>query len=192
MGKGREGRMGIQNGQDTLVEVGSRVGTTTTMTHSAVHHLYPATACGRDARAFVRDSLCRWGWPGACTGAGSAPSEERYQPNPTHAPATSPQATSEQAQTGQDLQDILLLTSELAINAAQHARSPMDVTVRYWPGSRVRVEVHDDGGGKPEARWPTGFEETGRGLALVELLSESWGVTECRTGKTVWFELRVH
>lgn len=168
--------MGTQNGQDTLLEVCSRVTTMTGGDHHAVHHMTPAAACGRDARAFVRDSLYAWGWPDSGLGL----SDEA----PTG---------SQKAQTGQDLQDIMLLTSELAINAAQHAQSPMDVTVRYWPGNRVRIEVHDDGGGKLEAHWPTGFEETGRGLALVELLSDSWGVTECTTGgKTVWFEVRLH
>lgn len=135
--------------------------------HRAVHHFTPATACGRDARGFVRDRLFAWGWPGA-----EAPHAE--------------------AQASQDLQDILLLTSELAINAAEHARSPMEVTVRYWPDELVRVEVHDEGEGRPEARWPEEFEETGRGLALVELLSESWGVIEGNPGKTVWFEFRLH
>lgn len=185
--------MGIQNGQETLLEVTSRVGTaTTSATHSAVHHLYPATVCGRDARDFVRDRLCSWGWPDVGADVESVPPGNGEHAGALRAQRGSPEVGSEQSQTGQDLEDILLLTSELAINAAQHAGSPMDVTVRYWPGSRVRIEVHDDGGGKPEARWPAGFEETGRGLALVELLSESWGVTECRTGKTVWFELKVH
>lgn len=91
-------------------------------------------------------------------------------------------------QPGHDLEDILLLTSELTINGARHGRSAMDLTVRYWPGSCVRVEVHDDGDGTPQCRQPGDFEESGRGLALVDLLSERWGVTACAPGKTVWFE----
>ncbi|MGH9128636.1 MAG: ATP-binding protein [Acidimicrobiales bacterium] len=149
--------------------------TLTSAEHEAVHHLTPATACGRDARGFVRDCLNSWGWPHAATGgqpaAGAAHSD---------------------VERAQELQDILLLTSELAINAAEHARSPMDVKVQYWADDLVRVEVHDEGEGKPEAHWPAAFDETGRGLALVELLSESWGVIECAPGKTVWFEFRLH
>ncbi|MGH9064404.1 MAG: ATP-binding protein [Acidimicrobiales bacterium] len=129
----------------------------------ALRHLAPEAASGRAARQFVERFLVRSGWP---------------RPGTAH--------------DLQDLQDILLLTSELAINAASHAHSPMDVTVHYRQGSQVRVEVHDEGAGIPQARWPATFEETGRGLALVELLSEAWGVTDCPAGKTVWFELRLH
>jgi anti-sigma regulatory factor (Ser/Thr protein kinase) len=169
------------DGQETLVEGGLTTGTLNSADHQAVHHLTPATACGRDARDFVRERLCSWGWPEMSTTEKVARSE-----------GISSEADSELAQINQDMQDILLLTSELAINAAEHAHSPMDVKVEYWPGRLVRVEVHDEGKGKPEARWPAEFEETGRGLALVELLSEAWGVIDCDTGKTVWFEFRLH
>ncbi|MGH9060438.1 MAG: ATP-binding protein, partial [Acidimicrobiales bacterium] len=91
----------------------------------------------------------------------------------------------------QDLQDILLLTSELAINAAHHAHSTMEVTVHYWPGAKVKVEVHDEGEGMPRVHQPATFEESGRGLALVDLLSESWGVHSAALGKTVWFQLQL-
>jgi hypothetical protein len=129
----------------------------------AARHLAAEYASGRAARDFVQQSLARWGWPG--------PSGDMHEI--------------------QELQDVLLLTSELAINAARHAHTPMDVTVRYRPGDRIRVEVHDNAGGLPQARWPATFEESGRGLALVELLSCAWGVTACGSGKTVWFELQL-
>lgn len=127
----------------------------------AARHLAPEPASGRAAREFVQEALETWGWPGCGT-------EAVYE-----------------------LQDILLLTSELAINAAQHARSPMEVSVRYWVGDRVRVEVRDQGAGTPSLQAPATFEESGRGLALVDLLSGSWGVASSPTGKTVWFELGV-
>ncbi len=128
----------------------------------AVRHLAAEYASGRQARDFVQESLNRWGWP-----------------------------ASSDLHEMQELQDVLLLTSELAINAARHAHSPMDVTLHYWPGDRIRVEVHDNADGLPQARWPATFEESGRGLALVELLSCAWGVTACPPGKTVWFEVRL-
>ncbi len=173
--------MGTANGQETLTQQGSPAGTLASADHQAIHHLTPATACGRDARSFVRERLHSWGWPEIAT---------RRMTRSEGAGAEV--ADAELVQVTQDLQDILLLTSELAINAAEHAHSPMDVKVEYWPGRLVRVEVHDEGEGKPEARWPAEFEETGRGLALVELLSESWGVIQCDAGKTVWFEFRLH
>ncbi|MGH9071112.1 MAG: ATP-binding protein [Acidimicrobiales bacterium] len=168
-------------GQDTLVERDPRVGILTNADHQAVHHMTPATACGRDARRFVRERLDAWGWPRVA-----------HVRSPASGRPASESLDAGDSQAAQDLQDILLLTSELAINAAEHARSPMDVTVRYWPGNRVRIEVHDEGEGIPVARWPTSFEESGRGLALVDMLSESWGVTDCPIGKTVWFEFRLH
>lgn len=191
--------MSTANGQDTLLAGHPRPVPLTTADHRAVHYMTPATACGRDARRFVRDRLDAWGWPHlaksqqSATNAGTPDSGSSCDPDATDPVATDADAADpERAQATQDLQDILLLTSELAINAAEHARTPLDLTVQYWPGHRVRIEVHDDGGGHPVARWPTGFEESGRGLALVDLMSESWGVTECAVGKTVWFEFRLH
>lgn len=89
----------------------------------------------------------------------------------------------------QELEDILLMTSELAINAADHAGTPMEVTASYWPCARVRVEVRDEGAGLPSPRQPGTYEESGRGLALVDLLSDGWGVLSSPPGKVVWFEL---
>lgn len=186
--------MSATNGQDTMVEDHPLVGSLTDADHEAVYHMTPATACGRDARRFVRDRLGAWGWPQLARVQTSSTNSATPDTDPAVDPATSESdpVDPDRAQASQDLQDILLLTSELAINAAEHAQSPMDVTVQYWPGSRVRIEVHDEGNGTPVAHWPTGFEESGRGLALVEMLSESWGVIQCTIGKTVWFEFRLH
>ncbi|HZD65039.1 MAG TPA: ATP-binding protein [Acidimicrobiales bacterium] len=127
-------------------------------------HLSAASSCGRDAREFVQQMLAGWGWP--------------------------PSGPNGDLREVQALQDVLLLTTELAINAAQHAHTPLEVSVRYAVGSHVRVEVHDEGGGcLPHPQWPASFEESGRGLALVDLLSAGWGVTSSPSGKTVWFEL---
>lgn len=125
--------------------------------------LAPEPSSGRAARQFVQETLEDWGWPQPGSGARAV----------------------------QELQDILLLTSELAINAADHARSLMEVSVHYSAGAKVRVEVRDEGPGIPVMHQPATFEESGRGLALVDLLSRTWGVASAPPGKVVWFELQL-
>lgn len=54
-------------------------------------------------------------------------------------------------------------------------------------GGQLRVEVHDAGEGHPAARPVGELDESGRGLLLVELLSEAWGVSgRTGIGKCVW------
>ena len=83
-----------------------------------------------------------------------------------------------------------LLVSELVTNAVVHAASAVDVSVGHEGIHAVlRVEVRDRsrrpprmGGFDPEA-------VSGRGLALVEAMSDRWGVENDDAGKRVWFEL---
>lgn len=89
-----------------------------------------------------------------------------------------------------DLEDIVvLLASELVTNAVVHADSEVDVRVRLTP-TAVRVEVTDTSDAVP---LPGPVDETatsGRGLALVEALAETWGVDVLPAGgKTIWFEV---
>jgi anti-sigma regulatory factor (Ser/Thr protein kinase) len=83
---------------------------------------------------------------------------------------------------GEELDDLLLATSEAAVNAIEHARSPIssyvDVVVDV-DGSDVCITVRDDG------RWrdPTPGDGRGRGLLLMSALStltvtvDPWGTT---------------
>ncbi len=81
-----------------------------------------------------------------------------------------------------------LCTSELATNAVIHAQSP--VLLAVTPVSQgVRVAVEDESPGSLQAGSLDGEGESGRGLALVDALSQCWGVDEHPNGKTVWFEL---
>ena len=83
-----------------------------------------------------------------------------------------------------------LCASELATNAVLHARSPVLLAVALLPDA-VRVEVEDESPGVIEAGpLVDDGAESGRGLAIVDALTESWGVEQHRAGKTVWFELR--
>jgi CheY-like chemotaxis protein/anti-sigma regulatory factor (Ser/Thr protein kinase) len=82
-----------------------------------------------------------------------------------------------------------LCTSELATNAVLHAQSPVLLGVELTDEC-VRFEVEDEAPGGIEVGTLIHDSETGRGLALVDELSESWGVEQHEGGKTVWFSLR--
>ena len=80
-----------------------------------------------------------------------------------------------------------LMTSELTSNCVRHAGTGFDVSVRA--GEEIRVEVRDGGGGRPRPLSPGPEESSGRGLMIVEAMSDSWGVEPGEEGKTVWFTL---
>jgi len=63
------------------------------------------------------------------------------------------------------------------------------VTVARSPDV-VRVEVTDAGAATlPARREPTGEDEQGRGLALVEALATRWGTCRRSPGTVTWFEV---
>jgi anti-sigma regulatory factor (Ser/Thr protein kinase) len=83
----------------------------------------------------------------------------------------------------------VLLTSETVTNAFIHGRSEARIRVNAVPG-RLLVEVADENSRHPQ---PAGQDDDaldGRGLAIVELLADRWGVVDEAYGKTVWFEVR--
>ena len=84
--------------------------------------------------------------------------------------------------------DAELLVSELAANAVAHARTPVRISVLRCD-RRVRVEVRDDDPTLPQHITPEPFAQHGRGVMLVDLLADAWGVNGSQRGKTVWFEL---
>jgi anti-sigma regulatory factor (Ser/Thr protein kinase) len=81
-----------------------------------------------------------------------------------------------------------LLTTELATNSVLHARSAIDVHVEV-SSDRLRVEVCDAHPERPRRRRADPFGTFGRGLALVDHLSDRWGVSPRSSGKGVWFTL---
>ncbi|HZQ29212.1 MAG TPA: SpoIIE family protein phosphatase [Acidimicrobiales bacterium] len=78
--------------------------------------------------------------------------------------------------------------SELVTNAVMHTRSEVDVVLRLGAGA-LRVEVHDRSTVLPTRRSHDMDASTGRGLELVEALSDRWGVETHGSGKAVWFEV---
>jgi anti-sigma regulatory factor (Ser/Thr protein kinase) len=84
------------------------------------------------------------------------------------------------------LEPVELMVSELATNAVRHADSPFEVVVDSTD-AQVRIEVSDDGPGAPARRSPDPLSPSGRGLWIVDLLADQWGVTPVAGGKRVWF-----
>lgn len=86
---------------------------------------------------------------------------------------------------------IALMVSELATNCVLHAGSDFRVTAGQTPG-HVRVEVADTGNGDARMQSPAATEPHGRGLRIVDALSDDWGVAPAtmHAGKAVWFVLR--
>jgi anti-sigma regulatory factor (Ser/Thr protein kinase) len=87
-------------------------------------------------------------------------------------------------------QVVELLVSELVTNAVVHARCPLALSVRY-DGRSVRVDVSDSSPSWPIARRVPPNAPSGRGLQIVERLSDRHGVRPTGRGKAVWFEISV-
>jgi anti-sigma regulatory factor (Ser/Thr protein kinase) len=98
-------------------------------------------------------------------------------------------AAARQLEAEVDPQVAELLVSELAANAGELEAGEITVTAQI-NGSRFRVEVRDFGAGRPRASRPAPLDlGGGRGLMMVDILADEWGVDEFPPGKIVWFEL---
>ncbi len=87
---------------------------------------------------------------------------------------------------------IVLMVSELATNSIRHAMTGFRLTIDC-DRAELRVEVTDTGRGVPRLCSPRPEDPTGRGLRIVEELSDSWGVRRTAAGgKTVWFKVVAH
>ncbi|MFI6935758.1 SpoIIE family protein phosphatase [Streptomyces sp. NPDC050287] len=89
--------------------------------------------------------------------------------------------------------EIELVADELITNALMHTEGPAIVTLRALTGSdrRVRVEVEDSSSALPRRREAGESGVSGRGLLLVDLLGDAWGVEARGGGKVVWCEFVV-
>jgi len=91
-----------------------------------------------------------------------------------------------------DLDAALLLTSELVTNAVRHEagqRAQAVVLAIVCSRGRLRVDVHDTSCSLPAVAEVPADAETGRGLLLVETLSDEWGFYRTPAGKAVYFTL---
>lgn len=82
-----------------------------------------------------------------------------------------------------------LLVTELVTNAVRHGLPPLRVRVECDQDSVV-VRVGDASPARPVLREAALEDESGRGVALVDLLSDAWGIEPAEDGKHVWFRLR--
>jgi anti-sigma regulatory factor (Ser/Thr protein kinase) len=86
----------------------------------------------------------------------------------------------------------VLCTSELTTNALLHAGTPAQVEIDL-NAERLLVSVADTGTRGSVIRTHTdgmgSLSSRGRGLGLIEELSDSWGTDPSVRGSTVWFEL---
>ncbi|MGH3158099.1 MAG: ATP-binding protein [Streptosporangiaceae bacterium] len=87
-----------------------------------------------------------------------------------------------------------LIVSELVTNALRHGAGPIEVRLFYGCGD-LRIEVHDEGLGRPVRREVTDDDESGRGLLLLDGLlgihGGARGVHDDKdgNGKTVYVEM---
>lgn len=91
---------------------------------------------------------------------------------------------------GQVTDNGVLLVSELVGNAVRHTGATRFGLRMYRGRGRVRVEVRDPSRGLPCLLPVQELDISGRGLWLVERLSDRWGVDLQPRGKTTWFEMR--
>jgi anti-sigma regulatory factor (Ser/Thr protein kinase) len=89
----------------------------------------------------------------------------------------------------EDSDAVALIVTELATNAIRHARVPgrtFDVALTYADDKAVEIEVSDGSRHRPAPKPYDPDATSGRGLLLVEALSDAWEVRDREFGKTVW------
>jgi anti-sigma regulatory factor (Ser/Thr protein kinase) len=87
--------------------------------------------------------------------------------------------------------DVELVVSELATNAAIHAHTPFTVSLHAFEAT-VLLEVEDACRDEPLLVAADVLDCAGRGVAIVDLLSRDWGVSARAGGrKSVWAEFAV-
>ena len=83
-----------------------------------------------------------------------------------------------------------LAVSELMANAVLHTAGDVQLAVRRLGECGIWIGVTDDSDRLPQLRQATDEDISGRGLSIVDLVSDTWGVTlDAAGGKTVWLRL---
>jgi len=89
-----------------------------------------------------------------------------------------------------EMTDVLQqLMSELVTNSIQHADTSCVRVLLTHAAGTLRLDVSDDDVIRLPVRAQAGVDDiSGRGLAIVEALSDTWGVRVTACAKTVWCE----
>ncbi|GAB7030914.1 ATP-binding protein [Streptomyces platensis subsp. malvinus] len=93
--------------------------------------------------------------------------------------------------TPQLAEQAVLLVSELVGNAVRHTGARTLALRMLRRRGWIRIEVRDPSRGLPCLMPVQDLDVSGRGLFLVDTLSDRWGVDLLPRGKTTWFEMRV-
>jgi anti-sigma regulatory factor (Ser/Thr protein kinase) len=88
---------------------------------------------------------------------------------------------------GQEMDRLLIVVSELVTNAVRHTEPHCVLRLRHSAELEITIEV-DDTDHRSAQRPAT--SELGRGLGVVQQLTERWGIERSRSGKCVWAEMR--
>ena len=81
-----------------------------------------------------------------------------------------------------------LIVSELVTNAVNAGSATICLRLEVADAA-LRISVRDDAAGTPRERHADVDDVHGRGLAIVDSLSRTWGVTELEQGKRVWADV---
>ncbi|MFI5980334.1 ATP-binding protein [Streptomyces sp. NPDC051555] len=79
---------------------------------------------------------------------------------------------------------ILVTVSELVTNAHVHARSPAQL-VLTWDSRCLHVSVSDEDAHLPAPRDPSTTATSGRGLAIIDALCDTWDAHARHGGKAI-------
>ncbi|MFE6334580.1 SpoIIE family protein phosphatase [Streptomyces sp. NPDC057806] len=91
-----------------------------------------------------------------------------------------------------DRDAVLLVVSELVTNALVHTEGPVRLDLALV-NSRLRIAVADTSPRSPVKPTSIGWEATGgRGILLVEAMSDAWGTLPVSGGKQVWSEFQLN
>ncbi|WP_199837973.1 ATP-binding protein, partial [Streptomyces scabiei] len=86
----------------------------------------------------------------------------------------------------------VLLVSETLTNVLVHTDADALLVAEVTGDGgkrRIRIEVTDASDALPHKRHPGELASSGRGLVLMDMLADAWGVDPRGDGKSTWFEL---
>ncbi|MEV6167875.1 SpoIIE family protein phosphatase [Streptomyces sp. NPDC051954] len=92
----------------------------------------------------------------------------------------------------EQIDSAVLLLSELLTNVLVHTDADALLLAEVTGEAGIRrlhVEVTDTSDDLPHKRRPGELASSGRGLMLIELLADAWGVDPRGEGKSIWYEL---